>query len=217
MEKLFHYVHCPFCVRVRLAAGYYGQAYQSVVLEYSDESTPTQMIGKKMLPIWQKDDASFMNESLDIIVYLDLKHNKKLKVQDYLSSPAFNELDLLLNQMGKALHSLVMPHWIFTAEFDPKNREYFQKKKEATRGSFKDLVANRAKLEQELHPFLQQIENEFSSFYKSKDFSLADILLASHLWGLYMLPEFQFSPKMHKYLQEVKSLCAFDYHKDFWL
>ncbi|MFP5459556.1 MAG: glutathione S-transferase N-terminal domain-containing protein, partial [Bacteriovoracia bacterium] len=68
--RLFHYVHCPYCVRVRLALGFLGTSWESQVLSYDDEVTPVKLTGKKMLPIALIDDVP-MNESLDIIRRLD--------------------------------------------------------------------------------------------------------------------------------------------------
>ena len=69
--KLYHYVHCPFCVRVRMAAGFLNTSYESIVVPYDDEATPINLTGKKMLPIWVNDKRLAQNESLDIIKNLD--------------------------------------------------------------------------------------------------------------------------------------------------
>ena len=43
--KLYHYVHCPFCVRVRMILGFLQLPYQSIVLPYDDEVTPVSGYG----------------------------------------------------------------------------------------------------------------------------------------------------------------------------
>ena len=70
MVELFHYIHCPFCVRVRLACGYLDIPFKSTVIPYSDEETPRSIAGKKMLPILKTEDANIINESLDIIKFV---------------------------------------------------------------------------------------------------------------------------------------------------
>ena len=60
--KLYHYVHCPFCVRVRMGLGYLGINFESIVLAYDDEKTPVKLTGKKMLPILVSDDGKAHNE-----------------------------------------------------------------------------------------------------------------------------------------------------------
>lgn len=65
--KLYIYDHCPFCVRARMAAGLFGADVEEAVLANDDEATPIGMIGAKQVPVLQKEDGSFMGESLDIV------------------------------------------------------------------------------------------------------------------------------------------------------
>ncbi len=209
----YHYVHCPFCVRVRMTFGLLNIPYESHVLPYNDEETPVKLTGKKMLPIL-KHDGGAMNESLDIMTFLDKKN--VLKIPALITDKTFPEFEAYLNFLGGYVHSLSMPYWIYTPEFDQKSREYFQTKKEMKRGPFKDLVKNKDQ-------FLKPLENEFPKlikelkpFYQSSTFGIKDILLAAHIWGLYVVPEFQFPAEIHSYLQRVKAECHFNYHQDFW-
>ena len=207
MIKLYHYLHCPFCVRVRLILGYLKIPYKSHVLQYDDEETTLKMIGKKMLPIIQKTDGTYLPESLDIIDFLD--PSKKLGSID----PLITEK---LNQLGKDIHCLAMPYWIFTHEFSQSSKKYFRAKKESYKGPFNDLYKNRLNYLGSLKINLNKIEQSLKPFYLSENFSINDILLASHLWGMYIVPEFQFEPKVHTYLQKVRELCDFEYHQDCW-
>jgi len=70
LPELYVYDHCPFCVRVRLAAGVMGVDYKVIFMGNSDVETPTAMVGKKIAPIWKDADGAMM-ESLDIIAKLD--------------------------------------------------------------------------------------------------------------------------------------------------
>lgn len=211
--KLYHYVHCPFCVRVRLGLGYLGLAYESSVLPYNDETTPVSLTGVKMLPIMEIDGKP-MNESLDILEELDTKN--LLRISEYKSHPDTKSFEELLNKLGKNVHNLAMPYWIWTPEFDSASREYFQKKKEAKRGPFKDLVRNSFTFSQDIQKDLRELAQDLKPFYRSDKITIKDIMLAAHLWGLYVVPEFQFSPEIHNYLQTVKKECHFNYHQDFW-
>ena len=210
---LYHYVHCPYCVRVRMALGYLNLAYTSQVLAYNDEATPLALTGKKMLPILEHEQG-VLNESLDIIQFIDKSH--KLKVDKIIGSEAHAKVETILTNMAGPIHSLAMPYWIYTPEFSEASRLYFQKKKEEKRGPFSELVKRRENFINELAPHLKELEQSLKPFYESSEFGLLDILLASHLWGLYVVPEFQFSKKMHQYLQSIKQNCRFNYHKDFW-
>lgn len=212
MLKLYHYIHCPFCVRVRMGFGLLKIPYESIVVSYDDELTPLNLTSVKMLPIMQDDSGRAMNESLDILRTLDegqkLSFNHVDKWQD--------ELEKWLDQIGGPVHNLAMPYWIWTPEFDQRSRVYFQTKKEKKRGPFHLLVQKRAEFESKIQTVLTALEKELTPFYQSDKLTAADLMLAAHLWGLYVVPEFQFLPKMHHYLQTVKELCHFNYHEDYW-
>jgi glutaredoxin 2 len=196
-----------------MALGHLNVEYVSKVLPYDDEETPKKLTGLKMLPIIQMDSVT-SNESLDIINLLDKKN--VLKTREVISTAEFKEFEAYLNFLGSPIHSLAMPYWIWTPEFNERSRNYFQTKKEAKRGPFKDLVKNQNQFKAMLEKEWLNLINELKPFYKSETFTLFDILLASHLWGLYIVPEFQFPKEIHDYLQRVKSLCNFNYHQDFW-
>lgn len=211
--KLYHYVHCPFCIRVRMTLGLLGLPYESIVLPYNDETTPVSLTGAKMLPIMVINGKA-MNESLDIMAVLD--KNNALNISETIHSSEFKRFGELLDKLGSNIHNLAMPYFIYTPEFDEASRAYFQKKKEQKRGPFKELVHKRKQYETQLMLDLEELSNELTPFYQSSTFSLFDILLASHIWGMYIVPEFRFPEKVHAYLQKVKELCHFDYHQDFW-
>ena len=64
---------CPFCVRVRLALGHLGTDYKLTFMENDDVETPTELVGKKIAPIWVDSDGP-MAESLDIIAKVDTEN-----------------------------------------------------------------------------------------------------------------------------------------------
>lgn len=212
--KLYHYIHCPFCVRVRMALGFFELDYESVVLDYDDEETPLKLTGKKMLPIMEID-GEFMNESLDIIKALAQKSEKELHL-DKLTSESYTQLSDYLDILGKDVHNLCMPYWAWSKEFTPQAREYFINKKSAKRGPFNLLAQNKTVFLKGLELNLNQLSSKLLPFYESDKFTILDILLASHIWGMYIFPEYQFPPQIHIYLQKVKELTNFNYHEDFW-
>jgi glutaredoxin 2 len=209
----YHYVHCPFCIRVRMTAGFFKLSYKSIVVPYDDEATPVRLTGKKMLPIMEINGKP-VNESLDIMQILDEKNI--LKISNLTNDPNYTPFNELLSKLGNNVHNLAMPYWIYTPEFNERSRAYFQKKKEEKRGPFSELVKKKEKFIQDISQDLADVAKDLKPFYRSDVFTVYDILLASHIWGLYVVPEFQFEEKVHNYLQNVKALCQFDYHQDFW-
>lgn len=211
--KLYHYVHCPFCVRVRLALGWLNIAYESVVLPYNDETTPLELTGVKMLPIMEIQGLH-QNESLEIIKALDAKNTLKLELLE--ESHQLKELEEWLTKLGAPIHNLCMPYWVWTPEFDADSRLYFVDKKSKKRGPFEELMLNQQKDLSELNQHLLELEKLITPFYgQQKSITIFDIMLAAHLWGMTIHPEFQFSSTLWDYLMRVKSLCEFDYHRDF--
>ena len=76
LPELYVYDHCPFCVRVRLACGVLGVKHKLVFMGNDDVETPTEMVGKKIAPIWKDADGPMM-ESLDIIAKVDTENKIK--------------------------------------------------------------------------------------------------------------------------------------------
>ncbi|WP_417760360.1 glutaredoxin 2 [Shewanella sp.] len=69
--KLFIFDHCPYCVRAMMMTGWKGLNVDWVYLQNHDVDARIAMVGANMVPILEKDDGSFMGESLDIVAYLD--------------------------------------------------------------------------------------------------------------------------------------------------
>lgn len=196
-----------------MTLSYLGLRYESVVVPYDDEETPVRLTGKKMLPIMVIDGKA-VNESLDIMALLD--HENKLKIQEAINAPEYQTLTATLARLGNLVHSVAMPYWMWTPEFNDSSRAYFQKKKEEKRGPFKELVKNQRQFVEGLNTEFSELTKNLKPFYKSSTFSLYDLLIAAHIWGLYVVPEFQFPEEIHRYLQSVKAICHFNYHEDYW-
>lgn len=69
--KLHIYEHCPFYVRARMIFGIKKIPFELRVMSEADAETPTSMVGKKIAPILEKDDGTFMAGSRDIVHYVD--------------------------------------------------------------------------------------------------------------------------------------------------
>jgi glutaredoxin 2 len=210
---LYHYVHCPFCVRVRIALGFLNIKFTSKVLQYDDERTPIDLCDIKMLPIADINGLA-MNESLDIITKLDV--NNILKSEVFLSSPEYSLLEKTMNDLATEVYNLAMPYWSITPEFNATSKKYFEQKKSKKRGPFKGLVKKSPQFITSLNEKLNKLESSIEQFYLNDTFGIKDIILASHIWGLYTVPEFQFSTRIHAYLQRVRDISNFNYHEDFW-
>lgn len=196
-----------------MAFGFLGIKYESIVTPYDDEIIPIKLTGKKILPIIEYSDGTAQNESLDLIK----RQDTTLELcWDQLASNTEN-LNSLLDKIGNDVHNLAMPYWMWTPEFNESSRKYFQTKKELKRGPFKNLVRNQKDYVDSLTNLLEvELSVNLRPFYKSDSITIMDIMIAAHLWGMYVVPEFRFNLEINNYLQNIKKVTNFNYHEDFW-
>ncbi|TDS88278.1 glutaredoxin 2 [Rahnella sp. BIGb0236] len=132
--RLYVYEHCPFCVKARMIFGLKNIPVEIKVLLNDDEKTPVSMVGKKMVPILQKEDGGFMPESMDIVHYIDKSDGKPL-----LTGPLNAPVAAWLRQVSEYTGRLLLPRFATAPleEFStPEARKYFSDKKQAASGSF---------------------------------------------------------------------------------
>ncbi|QJW55266.1 Glutaredoxin 2 [Serratia plymuthica] len=155
--KLFIYDHCPFCVKARMIFGLKNLPVRLVTLLSDDEATPISMIGKKMAPILQKDDGSYLPESMDIVHYVDNLDGRPLLTGK--TNPAIADW---LQRVGGYSAKLLLPR-IANADFEEfatdSARQYFTHKKQASIGDFSEHLANSADLIAELETDLQALSS----------------------------------------------------------
>jgi len=155
--KLFIYDHCPFCVKARMIFGLKNLPVRLVTLLSDDEATPISMIGKKMAPILQKDDGSYLPESMDIVRYVDNLDGRPLLTGK--TNPAIADW---LQRVGGYSAKLLLPR-IANADFEEfatdSARQYFTHKKQASIGDFSEHLANSADLIAELETALQALSS----------------------------------------------------------
>jgi len=150
--KLYIYDHCPFCVRARMIYGLRDVEVEEVVLANDDEATPIGMIGSKQVPILQKEDGSFMGESLDIVRYID---------QGRLKEEVRPEVQAWLDKVGEYNNKLVQPRMVKIGlpEFETDEaKKYFIDKKERSIGNFETNLNKTAQYLERLHQDLAELE-----------------------------------------------------------
>ncbi|MGO2369871.1 glutaredoxin 2 [Serratia grimesii] len=153
--KLFIYDHCPFCVKARMIFGLKNLPVRLVTLLSDDEATPVSMIGKKMAPILQKDDGSYLPESMDIVHYVDNLDGKPLLTGK--TNPAIADW---LQRVGSYSLYLLLPRFA-NADFEEfatdGARQYFTDKKQAAIGNFAKHLGDSADLIAQLETDLQAL------------------------------------------------------------
>lgn len=76
--KLYVYDHCPFCAKARMIFGLKNVPLELSFLLEDDVDTPTKLVGKKTTPILEKEDGSHMAESMDVVHYIDGRHDEPI-------------------------------------------------------------------------------------------------------------------------------------------
>jgi len=198
--KLYIYDHCPFCVRARMAAGLFGADVEEVVMANDDEATPIGMIGAKQVPILQKEDGSFMGESLDIVRYLDREGRLKNEIRP--------EIQAWLDKVGSYNNKLVQPRTVKIGlpEFSTAEAvKYFTDKKEKNIGSFSANLNKTAQYLDRIHEDLNDLDglmHEISDGING-EIGMEDILVFPILRNLTVVRGIEWPQKVMGYLMTM--------------
>lgn len=154
--KLYIYDHCPYCVKARMIFGLKNLPVELQVLANDDEATPIGMVGQKMVPILQKDDGSYMPESMDIVHFMDESDRRPL-----LTGTTNAAIAAWLRKVSDYTPRLIIPRFARAAfeEFaSAAARDYFTRKKEAALGDFAEHLKHSPGLIKKLNNDLQALD-----------------------------------------------------------
>jgi glutaredoxin 2 len=213
--KLYIYDHCPFCVKARMVFGLKNVPISLVTLANDDEKTPIALIGKKMVPILEKDDGTVMPESMDIVRYVDgLAQYGKPAISP---SPSNNQsLQSWLQAVGAYTYKLAMPRWGEAAleEFKtPSAKQYFITKKESSLGSFAEHRVKSTDYKREVNRLLVSLENVIHAPDSvHKELSEDDIHLFATLRSLSIVKGLEYPQKVEAYRQTMAKKSAIPLH-----
>ncbi len=158
--KLYHYDHCPFCVRVRMIIGWKGLQVEEEILANADEQRHYELIGAKMVPILEKDNGDRIKESLDIVAYIDQNCGQPL-LCDSPEQYEHSELNNWLERAAPLIRHLVHPRniRIFGQDFPAQvDRDYYEVRKSRSIGPFDAAFTNSAHYIGELEPLLEELK-----------------------------------------------------------
>ena len=137
--------------------------FELQILLNDDIETPTAMIGKKMVPILQKDDGSYMAESMDIVHYVDQLDNKPV-----VSGAVNDAIRNWLEGTSHTINLLTMPRTphLPLAEFATEGaRAFYTRAKTEWVGDFQTLIDNTG----ECLITINQALNELEPYIQSPD------------------------------------------------
>lgn len=159
--KLHIYDHCPFCTKARMIFGVKGLPVHLNILSNDDVQPPTSMVGRKMVPILEKDNGSFMLESMDIVHWID-----RLDGQPMVSARHNPELAQWMNQYRLLSNQLIMPRTaqIAFAEFESEAaKAYFNQSKQQIIGDFAEHLALTSHYLEQLNQALVELNKLIAS------------------------------------------------------
>lgn len=159
--ELYTYDHCPFCTKARMVFGLKQVPVELHILLNDDVETPTRMVGKKMVPILQKDDGTYMGESMDIVRYVDGRHPMPSGEQtSVLAGDTRPDIAEWCKHASMTVSKLSMPRWLEVplSEFTTEGaRAYFVNKKEAVIGAFDKAKADSPDLIDDINARLEAL------------------------------------------------------------
>lgn len=212
--KLYTYDHCPFCVRPRLVAGLRGLKLEDVILLNDDEANPIRMIGAKQVPILEKDDGSFMAESLDIVRYLD-----EYAGQGRLNENVRPEVQAWLSKVGGYYNKLTQPRLVKIGlpEFATESAvAYFVGKKEMNIGNFDENIAQTDGYLAALHADLAELAALMAedSDGLNGEVGMEDVLVFPVLRNLTVVKAIEWPPRVLDYVNTLAQKSGVDLYSD---
>lgn len=180
-----------------------------VMIDNDDETTPVNLVGKKVVPILVKADGSAMPESLDIVRYVDTHYGSPI-IKESIRA----EIEQWVSNLSKVYNHLLLPRFVKLdlAEFAKQSAiDYFVKKKTESIGDFEQNLAETDKYIATVQPLI----NELSDLIKSDkalsgELSLEDIIVFPMLRNLTCVKGLQFPPKVLDYLNKMAELSNID-------
>lgn len=211
--KLYIYDHCPYCVRARMIFGLRGMDAEQVVLQNNDETTPISMIGVKQVPILEKEDGSYMGESLDIVRYID-----ELSDQSRLKEEIRPEIQSWLDKVNTYSSKLIQPRDVLIGlpEFSTQSAiDYFVNKKEKSIGNFETNLKKTDEYLQELHADLDELADLIKSDNAlNGTLGMEDIHVFPILRNLTIVKNITFPEKVAAYINNMSQLTHIDLYAD---
>lgn len=169
----------------------------SVIME-GDIETPTRMVGRKVVPILQKDDGGFMPESMDIVHYVD-----SISAPLIADRPAAPAIEAWCKAASGAIFKLAVPRFTkadFTELSTPAAREAYRVREEKAFGDLEALLADTPALAAEVQRKLEELEPLLAN---EQNISTTDFILFPVLRSLSIVKSINFGPHIANYLKRV--------------
>jgi glutaredoxin 2 len=199
--KLYIKEHCPFSTRARTIFGLKKLPIELSVIMEGDAATPTGLVGRKVVPILQKDDGTAMAESMDIVRYVD-----ELKAPKLLTGPKREDIESWCEEARPIISRLAIPRMTRSTFKENGTEAARQAYVERETNAFGDLTAlfeETPTFLSKMTPLLQRLEALIDDWHT---WSESDLILYSTLRTLSIVKPITFSPKAKSFAEKVSSL-----------
>jgi len=200
--KLYVYEHCPFCIRARMIFGLKKVPLDLNVIMEGDVETPTRMVGRKVVPILQKEEGVYMPESMDIVHYVD-----QLDGAPVIKGECDPLIDAWCKDNTRSVFNLAIPRFTradFKELSTPAAREAYTQREIKAFGDLDTLMANSQDYIDTLVAELGKIE----TYLRARNaISITDFYLFPVLNLLTIVKDFPSPDYLSGYLDHVATSC----------
>ena len=212
--KLYVYEYCPFCIKARMIFPLKGLPFDMDVLLDDDFRTPTDLIGRKLLPILEKNDGSRMGESMDIVRYVNelpqapvaLTGKRRPGISEWCSA-----IEYTIYQLSMCRWSEMPVHEFST----PSAKAFYVRGKEAWVGPFDGLFKQTAEFIRDVHAALATLEPMIEAEDAvNGELSLDDFSVFPLLHQLSVVKGIQYPAKVDAYRRHMAERCHIPLYDD---
>ncbi|PWC21226.1 glutaredoxin [Brenneria roseae subsp. roseae] len=203
--KLFIYEHCPFCARASMIFGLKDIPFEPCIIMEGDVETPTRMVGRKVVPILQKDDGSYMPESMDIVHYVD-----SLKAPLVADKPVDPAIEAWSKAAAGTIFNLAVPRFTkadFKELAQPEARQAYLQREEKAFGDLDALLADTPAMISDVQQQLAALEPLLA---QHADISTTDFILFPILRSLTIVKGIKLGPNVSRYVERVANATKVD-------
>lgn len=206
LMKLYIFDSCPFCVRSRMLIGLKNIDCSLEYLMADDADTPTRMIGKKNVPVLEKDDGSYLGESWEINRYIDGIDGEPLMGE----IPNMPKYETWYESFAKEYDLLCYPRMLKLnmPELNSEGaREYFISSRKKVMGmTLDEAFAKTAQLQPVIESKLNDIAQDVSPDAGSDmNVKFDDFYLFPLLRNLTMVKDLGFPSTLTRYLENLSA------------
>ena len=196
--KLYIKEHCPLSTRARTIFGLKNVPVELSVIMEGDAETPTALVGKKVVPILQKDDGTAMAESMDIVRYVDGLHAPQI-----LTEPKREAVEAWCAEARPIAARLAIPRMTRSTfkenATDAARQAYFERETKAF-GDLDALFEQTPALVAQMTPLLARIETLIDEW---DGWSETDLVLYSTLRMLTIVKPIALGPKARAFAEKT--------------